>query len=187
MKKMMFAVLIALSAFSAFAQTWSLGGELYADYYKWDNGRTSDDSSEFYFGVFVGRYISDKMSAGIYSGFDFLDSGNVISFGPFFQYDFLKYELFSFGFHGSIFYSIYNSSYRWNDSYDAVDANRISVNGSLLFNFTPNSNVELFLRMFSIQYRHYWLTLPGNTACTVNNIIIASPVNSMSLGIKFKL
>lgn len=182
--------------FSAFAQNWSLGGEIHSVYYnKWDNSLTSGESSKLYFGVSFGRYFTEKISAGIMGAFDLgtVESWDnvkmAISIGPFFQYDFLKYRLFSFGFSGSVLYEIYNKSYWWNDyPYNAVDANGISLNGSLLFNFTPSKNVELYMGLLSIGYGHYWLTLPdSDLKCTRDSFVVTSfPASNIKLGIKFK-
>jgi hypothetical protein len=189
MKKLIFVILMVFLSFSVFAQNWSFGGEIYSNYYKWDNSETSEDSNEFYFGISVARYLSEKISVGINGSFDFFNKGNVISFGPFFQYDFLKHELFSFGFFGSFLYSIYNDSYEWNDTYNNIDANRISLNGSIRFNFMPNKNIELYMNILSISFRHYWLTLPDyNLKCAVDNFIISPLIsNNVLLGIKFKI
>jgi hypothetical protein len=188
MKKVAFVFLMVFGSFLVYAQNWSVGGEIYSEYYKWDNSVSSDASTEFYFGISVGRYLSEKISVGINSTFDFLDNGNAISFGPYVQYDFLKYDLFSLGIQGSLYYTMYNDSFEWNDDFNAIDANRISVNASILFNFTPSKNIELYLGLLSISFKHYWLTLPDyDLKCTINNFIISSPISNTTLGIKFKL
>ncbi|MDR2477527.1 MAG: porin family protein [Treponema sp.] len=189
MKKVIFGVLMLFLTFPVFAQNWSLGGEIYAGYSKWDNSDTSGDNSKFYFGVSAGWYFTEKISAGIMGTFDFLDKVNTSkSFGPFFQYDFLKYALFSFGVSGSFLYITHNDSYKWSNTYTAIDAEGIALNGSILFNFTPNKNVELYIGLLSIGYEHYWLTLPdSNLKCTDDRFIVtSSPVSNIKLGIKFK-
>jgi len=119
MKKLVFAFVMFFSVFYVFAQNWSLSGEIYSYYYKWDNTEQAEDTNEIYFGISVGKYFSEKMSVGIKASFDFWEKSNVLSVGPFFQYDFLKYDLFSFGLIGSLMYSRFNNSYNWNDTYNA--------------------------------------------------------------------
>jgi hypothetical protein len=188
MKKAAFIMVMALLGLYGHAQSWSFGGEIYFNYNKWDATEASEDTNEFYVGISVGRYFFKTLSVGIKGAVDFLDTGNILSFGPFVQYDFLKYDLFSFGIMGTGMYSRYNESYTWNEYFTALDANRIALNASLLFNFTPNANIELYMSLFSISYRHYWLTLPDyDLNCTVDDFTISSPINTVTLGIKFKI
>ncbi|MDR2516065.1 MAG: hypothetical protein LBC88_01640 [Spirochaetaceae bacterium] len=188
MKKGFFAVLMIFLSFSAFAQNWSIGGELYADYYKWNNSLTSGGSNEFYVGISIARYFSERTSFGINGAVAFLDKGSILSAGIFFQYDFLKYQWFSFGLAGSFLYSRFNDSYAWNDDYNAIDADRISVNGAARFAITPNRNVELYMNILELSFRHDWLILPDyNLKCTTDQFVISYPLNTVSLGIKFKI
>ena len=188
MKKGFFVVLMIFLSVSAFAQSWSIGGEVYVSSYKWDNSQTSGDSNQFILGLSIARYFSARTSFGINGSLNLLDSGSVLSAGPFFQYDFLKYQLFSFGLFGSFLYSQFNGSYEWNDSYNAIDANRITVTGAARFSLTPNKNIELYMNIFEISFQHDWLILPDyNLKCTTDRFILWYPRDTISLGIKFKI
>jgi hypothetical protein len=205
-----FTILIFVSYFAS-AQNWSIGGEFNLDWNKWQNGQLGNSDGSISIGINFGRYFSEKASAGIKGsfGFDFgqkyssiyrdsadylthgndIKKGNVFSIGPYFQYDFIKYELFSFGFLGSVFYSRFNKSYKWDELFYDLDANRIALNASILIGFTPHKKIEFYMNILSVGYWFNWLILTDyyDMICTDENFKIALPLNNQSsLGIKFK-
>jgi len=187
MKRFLFAGIFGLLAMAIYAQSWTIDGNIKYDYYKWNNSFTSEDTTSFSLFAKVGKYVSDKLNIGLGAGFGSGKTGTNFSVGPFFKFNFYKFEKVYFDITGGGYYSKYNGSYKWNDNYSENDANRIVVGLAPSVTYMVNENVEVYWEFANLSYHYDWLTLKDTTIeCKAEGFNISGPFANPTFGIRFR-
>jgi hypothetical protein len=187
MKRFVFVGIFSLLAVVIYAQSWTIDGSIELDFYKWDNSVTSEDTTYFSLSLKVGRYVTDKLNIGLSADFGRGTTGINYTVGPFFKFDFYKFEKVYFDITGGVYYTKYNGSYSWNDDYSKNDANRIVVRLAPSVTYMVNENVEVYWQFATLSYRYDWLTLKNTTTeCKVDEFRIAGPFRDPTFGIRFR-
>jgi hypothetical protein len=187
MKRFVFVCVMGLLSMAIYAQNWTIGGSINLDFYKWDNGNTSEDTTDFFLSLNAGRYLTDKLNIGVRAGFGSGENGNNFTIGPFLKFDFYKFEKIYFAITGAAYYTKYNGSYSWNDQYLENDANRVVVQLAPSVTYMINKNVEVYWKFATVSYRYDWLTLKNtDTECTVGEFRIAGPFTDPTFGLIFR-
>jgi hypothetical protein len=110
---------------------------------------------------------------GLKAGFGAGETGNNFTIGPFIKLDGYKIEKVYLAMTGGIYYTRYNSSYSWNDTYSENDANRVMFQFSENITYMVNKNVEFYWQFLTTSYHYDWLTLKNtDTNCKITGIVV---------------
>jgi hypothetical protein len=187
MKRFVFVGIFGLLAVAIYAQNWTIDGNINLSLYKWDNSFASEDTTSFSLSLKVGRYVTDKLNIGLNAGFGNGTKGTNFTVGPFFKFDFYKFEKVYFDITGGVYYTKYNGTYYWNDSYPENDAKRIVVRLAPSVTYMVNENVDVYWQFAALSYRYDWLTLKDTTIeCKVDEIWITALFTNPTFGIRFR-
>jgi hypothetical protein len=194
MKKTLFIITFGLFGLSLYAQgeqnnkDWLIGGTLYFDSYKWDNSNESKTTNQFSFSLNFGKYLTNNFALGIQGSFNFPDEGSTITFGPVLYYDALNWEKVTLSLTGKILYRSFNDTYKWNDTYSAIDANELLLVFAPQFVFNVSKHINLYWEFMQIGYFYTWLTLPNasNLECNTSEFYLSGPFTNPTFGITFK-
>jgi len=187
MKRFLFAGIFCLLAVAIYAQNWTIDGNINFDCFKWNNSFTSEDTTSFSLSLKIGRYVTEKLNIGLNAGYGSGETGTNYTVGPFFKFDFYKFDKVYFDITGGVYYTKYNGSYSWNEIYPENDANRIVVRLAPSFTYMVNENVEVYWQFAALTYRYDWLTLKNTTTeCKVDEFWITWPFTNPTFGIRFR-
>ena len=168
-----------------FAQNWLLGGDLL-----FTLDRTNPDSTEspdftrFTSELYFGRYIFKNFAIGGEIGYYCVNfTKTSFKFGPFIEYEFLKWPHLSLSIKSSLDYRIYSNSI-----IDKYSGRSIDFDAFLLLNFPINENLEVFISPVDANFQHLWwddtvLGIKTNYSRNFFNIAL----NDLKIGVKFKL
>lgn len=150
MKRGGFIVFCGLLSMAIYAQDWTIDANIniyFYDYYS--------ETSRFSLNLNFGKYLSNNINIGLRAGFGIgKDEGNSFTVGPYFKYDFLKFDKAYFALTTGIYYTRYNESYSLSGR--TVDANRIVVLVAPSITYMFNNNIEVYWQLGSIRYRYDW-------------------------------
>jgi hypothetical protein len=187
MKRFVFVGILGLLAVAIYAQSWTIDGSIDIDFYTWNNSFTSEDTTSFSLSLKVGKYVTDKVNIGINAGYGNGKTGTNYTVGPFMKIDFYKFEKVYFDITGGVYYTKYNGSYSWNETYSENDANRIVARLAPSVTYMVNEKVEVYWQFATLSYRYDWLTLKDTTIeCKVGEFRIAGPFRDPTFGIRFR-
>lgn len=186
MKKFVFTGVLGLLSMAIYAQSWMIDGSIDIDFYKWSNSSNSENKTDFSLSLKIGKYVTDKLNIGLKAGCGIQDdgSGNTLTIGPFFKFDFYQFEKVYFDITGGLYYTKYNSSYSWNTTYSKEDAERVVVQLAPSVTYMVNKNVEVYWQFATLSYRYDWLT--KRTEWKVDELRIAGPFTNPTFGLRFR-
>jgi len=187
MKRFVFVGILGLLAVAIYAQSWTIDGSIDLSFYKWDNSFTSEDTTSFSLYLKAGRYVTDELNIGLRVGYGSGKTGTNFTVGPFFKFDFYKFEKVYFDITGGVYYTKYNGSYSWNDNYSENDANRIFISLAPSITYMVDKNIDVYWQFATLSYRYDWLTLKNTTTeCKVDEFRISGPFRDPTFGIRFR-
>ena len=187
MKRIVFAGIMGLLSMGVFAQSWTVDGSIYLSNNVWKNAVGSQDTTTFSLYFNAGYYFTDRLNIGLRGGFGKGDTGNSITIGPRIKYDFYKYEKIFFSLINGLYYTRYNGSYSWNDSFQENDANRIRASIAPSVSLLINKNVEAYLQFAELSFLYDWLTLKNTDVdCGAKQFRFSGVSSSPTFGLLFK-